>query len=146
MVVQVRAFNGHADVTAYPDTPLPNGDVAVRGSANGLSFPIDVRPSSQLTMFDGTFARPLNVSFTGIQHVLICANRLWPTETLAAETVLLLAMQAPGAVLQIANRFQPAAPDCRSCSCPSVANSQWLPCFWKASGETLKGHVLPSKI
>ena len=58
-------YGGNADVFAYPSTSLPNGTIEVHGSAGGLSFPLNVHPSTRLSMFDATFNRPLNVSFTG---------------------------------------------------------------------------------
>lgn len=64
-MVQVAAFNQHPNVVAYPDTPLPYGTIPLRGSAGGLSFPLNVRRKATFTMLDGIFNRPLNISFTG---------------------------------------------------------------------------------
>lgn len=63
-------YGGNANVRAYPATPLPNGTLLVHGSAGGLSFPLNIHPKTQLTMFDATFNRPLNVSFTGDNPML----------------------------------------------------------------------------
>ena len=62
---QTLLYDDHADVVAYPDTPLPYGTLPVTGSAGGLNFPINVRPDSTFTYFDNTWVRSLNVSFTG---------------------------------------------------------------------------------
>ncbi len=62
---QATQFDQQPNVVAYPTTPLPYGNISIEGSAGGLSFPINVRPDSQFTMYDATFNRPVNVSYQG---------------------------------------------------------------------------------
>ena len=68
--MQALMFDEHSVVNAYPSTPLPNGSIPVRGSAGGLSFPMNVHPDRTFSMFDASFIRPLNVSYTGEGHTL----------------------------------------------------------------------------
>ena len=63
--MQAVKFDQQTNIVAYPTTQLPYGNITVEGSAGGLSFPINVRPDSQFTMYDPTFNRPVNVSFQG---------------------------------------------------------------------------------
>ena len=62
---QTLAFDEHGTVNAYSSTPLPNGSIAISGSSGGLSFPMNVHQDNTFSMFDASFNRPLNVSFTG---------------------------------------------------------------------------------
>ena len=65
VALQAIAYDNSTVIVAYPDTPLPYGQLPVTGSAGGLQFPINVKPSSQFQLFDNTFDRAINISFTG---------------------------------------------------------------------------------
>lgn len=93
--MQATAVDQQTNIVAYPTTQLPYGNITVEGSAGGLSFPLDVHPDTQLTMYDATFNRPVNVSYQG-EHcttpLLNCvetklaAGRLWRSGAAAARS------------------------------------------------------------
>jgi len=65
-IPQATQYDQQTNVVAYPTTPLPYGSIPVEGSAGGLSFPLNVHQDSQFTIYDGTFNRPVNITFQGM--------------------------------------------------------------------------------
>jgi hypothetical protein len=67
-VLRANGTAGGADGSA-PDS------IPVRGADGGLAFGLDVQRSVMQTVFDATFYRPVNTSFTGRALLLVLCSR-----------------------------------------------------------------------
>jgi hypothetical protein len=59
------AAGSGAATSADPQQAAQQGSIAIRGADDGLDFGLDGVLAAQQTVFDATFYRPVNTSFTG---------------------------------------------------------------------------------